>query len=240
MEASLDDMLLWVNSFTNHAVLNESDIQKMFTPHIQEEGYKGQAAFGYGCNISQSRRRTKMIDNGGSNGIYFARIIRLPEEGIVFYMVTNESSINTNMVLPNVTQLYFKGKIEQDATTMQPMFENELSKKIYDIFKNPKSIDLGKELLNEKLKVEDDMVLLEVGQKLIEEKKNKEAIILYSYYTKTFPNIVVAWNDLGDVYLAENNIEKAELCFKQALKIRPANPRALEALKKLRNGEIAY
>ena len=39
-----------------------------------------------------------MIGNGGSNGIYYARIIRLPEEGLVFYMVTNESSINTNMV----------------------------------------------------------------------------------------------------------------------------------------------
>ena len=43
-----------------------------------------------------------MIDNGGSNGIFFARLIRLPEEGLVFYMVTNESSINTNMVLPNI------------------------------------------------------------------------------------------------------------------------------------------
>ncbi len=233
LEASLEDMFLWINSFTNNSILKESAIQKMFTGHIQEDGYNGQSAFGYGCNISQSRRNTKMIDNGGSNGIYYARMIRLPQEGIVFYMVTNESTMNAMMVLPNVTQLYFKGKIEQDATTMQPMFKNELSKKIYYILKNPMTSDLAKELSNEKLTVEDDMILLEVGQRLIEERKNMEAIILYSYYTKTFPNIVVAWNDLGDVYLSENSNEKAELCFKQALKIRPANPRAMEALKKL-------
>ena len=107
----MNDMFLWVNSFTNHAVLSEANIQKMFTALILEDGYHGESSFGYGCNISLSRRHTKMISNGGSNGIYFARIIRLPEEGLVFYMVTNESSINTNMVLPNVTQLYFQGKI---------------------------------------------------------------------------------------------------------------------------------
>ena len=234
LEVSLNDMFLWVNSFTNHAVLSEANIQKMFTALILEDGYHGESSFGYGCNISLSRRHTKMISNGGSNGIYFARIIRLPEEGLVFYMVTNESSINANMVLPNVTQLYFQGKIEQDAITMQPKFENDLSKIIYDILERPMTTDLTKELAKENLKIEDDMVLLEVGQKLMEEKKIDKARILYSYYTKIFPNIVVAWNDLGDIYLLQNNIDEASKCFKKALIIRPGNIRAKESLDKLK------
>lgn len=233
LEVSLDEMFLWVNSFTNQTILSEPNIQKMFTAHIQEEGYNGESFFGYGCNISQSRRNTKVISNGGSNGIYFARIVRLPEEGLVFYMVTNESSINTNMVLPNVTQLYFQGKIEQDAMTMQPKFENELSKQIYDILEKPTTTDLSIELAKENLKVEDDMVLLEVGQSLMQEKKTDKALVLYKFYTKTFPNIVVAWNDLGDIYLTQNNKDEAIKCYKQALKIRPENPRAKESLDKL-------
>ena len=99
----------------------------MFTAHIQEEGYNGESFFGYGCTISKSRRNTKVVGNGGSNGIYFARLIRLPEEGIIFYIVTNESSINANMVLPNVTQLYFQGTIAQDATR-RPKFEKRTLK----------------------------------------------------------------------------------------------------------------
>jgi len=233
LEASLIEIFLWANSFSNHTLLNESTIQKMFTAHIQEEGNNGESSFGYGCNISQSRRNTKVISNGGSNGIYFARLIRLPEEQLVFYMVTNESSINTNMVLPNITQLYFQGKIEQDAMTLQPMFENELSKQIYDILERPTTIDLETELIKEKIKVEDDMVLLEVGQSLMQENKNDKALILYKYYTKTFPIIVVAWNDLGDIYLKQNDKDEAIKCYKQALKIRPENPRAKENLDKL-------
>lgn len=235
LEASLDEMFLWVNSFTNHTILSEPTIQKMFNSHIVEEGMDGHYYFGYGCNISKSRRNTKVVDNGGSNGIYFARIVRLPEEGLVFYMVTNESSINTNMVLPNISQLYFQGKIEQDAITMQPKFEIKLSKQIYDILEKPATADLENELTKVNIKIEDDMVLLEVGQRLMQEKKNDKALILYKFYTKSFPNIVVAWNDKGDIYQLLSNKDEAIKCYKQALKIRPENPRAKESLDKLTN-----
>jgi CubicO group peptidase (beta-lactamase class C family) len=235
LEASLNEMFLWINGFTNHTILNKANVEKMFKAHIKEQGYNGESSFGYGCNISQSRRNTKMIDNGGSNGIYYARLIRLPEEGLVFYMVTNESSINTNMVLPNVTQLYFKGKIEQDAMTMQPKFENELSNQIYNILEKTMTTDLESELAKENIKVEDDMILLEVGQALMQENKTDKALILYQYYTKAFPNIVVAWNDLGDIYVTQNNNAAAIKCYKRALEIRPENPRAKESLSKLIN-----
>jgi CubicO group peptidase (beta-lactamase class C family) len=233
LEASLNDMFIWVNGLTNYKILKESSTEKMIQPYIEEEGYNGTSAFGYGCNISQSMRDTKVIGNGGSNGIYFARLIRLPEEGVSFYMVTNESSMNSNMVLPNVTQLYFQGAISQDATVQQPKFENLLSKKIYEILEKPSVADLAAELIKERIVVDDDMILLEVGQTLTEENKIDRALILYKYYTKTFPQIVVAWNDMGDLYLMQNNKDEAINCFKQALKIRPENPRAKENLNKL-------
>ena len=235
LEASLDDMVVWANAFTDSRVLKKETIEKMFSPHIVEEGTNGNYAFGYGCNISKSRRNTKLIDNGGSNGIYFARMIRLSEEGLVFYMVTNESSINTNMVLPNVTQLYFKGKIEQDALTMQPKFETPLAAKIYKILTENKSIDLAEYLKKEGIEVEDDMILLDVGQKLMEERKADEALLLYQFYTNAFPKIVVAWNDMGDVYVMKNDKINAKKCFEQALVLRPNNPRAKENLERLKN-----
>ncbi len=77
------------------------------------------------------------------------------------------------------------------------------------------------------------MILLKVGQLLIQENKLKKAMVLYQYYTQKFPKIVVAWNDLGDIYLAQGNKAEAVKCYKQALKIRPENPRAKESLSKL-------
>ena len=234
LEASLNDMYLWANAFTYYRILKRSTIEKMFTPQIVEVGTDGRFYFGYGCSISKSRRQTKVIDNGGSNGIYFARLIRLPEEALVFYMVTNESSMNSNMVLPNVTQLYFTGTIAQDATAIKPPLGSPVADTIYRIIIEKKPADLGKELEQDKIMVEDDMVLLDVGQKLMKERKAEEALILYEYYTKSFPNIVVAWNDMGDVYQMLHEKEEAIRCYQMALQLRPANQRAKENLNQLK------
>lgn len=59
--------------------------------------------------------------------------------------------------------------------------------------------------------------------------------MLYNYYNLAFPNVLVAWNDKGDIYQQLNNKEEAIKCYQQALKIRPSNPRAKEALSILSN-----
>jgi len=141
--------------------------------------------------------------------------------------------MNTNMVLPNVTQLYFKGFIEEDAINRRPKFQSNTAESIYNILVNNKSVNLGEELKNKNIQVTDDMILLEVGQRLQEEKKTDEALSLYQYYTTEFPNIVVAWNDMGDIYQMKGNKEEARKCYKEALKLKPENPRAKQNLEKL-------
>ena len=90
-----------------------------------------------------------------------------------------------------------------------------------------------KELDNAGVMLDDDMIFLSVGQTLLEEKKPDEAIALYTVYTKEFPNIIIAWNDMGDAYLLKGDKTNAKKCFEQALKLRPGNPRAQKALKEI-------
>jgi CubicO group peptidase (beta-lactamase class C family) len=89
------------------------------------------------------------------------------------------------------------------------------------------------ELQKANIELEDDMILLSVGETLLEEKNADAALALYTVYTKEFPNIVVAWNDMGDAYLLKGNKPDAKKCFEQALKLRPGNPRAQRMLKEL-------
>jgi len=118
--SSLDDMFLWINGVTSRKVLSQESVNTLFYPHIVEDGSEGRIFFGYGCNVSRSRRNTTVISNGGSNGIFFAQMFRFHDEGVVFFMVTNERSMNAGMVLPNITQLYFQGEIVRDFTHQQP------------------------------------------------------------------------------------------------------------------------
>ena len=90
-----------------------------------------------------------------------------------------------------------------------------------------------KELTDAHVSLEDDMNLLYAGEQLLQEKNADAAIALYTVYTTEFPNIIVAWNDMGDAYLMKGDKEQAKKCFTQALKLRPANERAKRALQNL-------
>lgn len=231
LEVSLDDMEKLAQAFTNNTILTKKSIAQMFSRQMAEEGYGGDSYFGYGCNILKSRRGTDMIDNGGSNGIYHARLIRLPEEGLIFYVFTNNAALNANMVMPNITQLYFDGTITRDFTEQK--FDHPVMNSLYEILTQEDPAQFETRLKEKNMVIDDDMILLEVGQKLTNEGRTNAAIALYQYYTKTFPTIVVCWNELGELYAQSGNKAEAKKCFEQALILRPGNPRATENLKKL-------
>ena len=108
---------------------------------------------------------------------------------------------------------------------------------IYNIIKNKGSenftLNYKEELSAAGIDKENDMLLLFAGREFLRENDADNAIALYSVYTKEFPGIVVAWNDLGDAYLLKNEKDKAKQCYEQALKIRPENKRAKESILKL-------
>lgn len=90
-----------------------------------------------------------------------------------------------------------------------------------------------KELTEANIPLDDDMNLLYAGEQLLADRNADAAIALYTVYTKEFPNIIVAWNDMGDAYLLKGDKEQAKKCFTQALKLRPANERAKRGLQNL-------
>ena len=79
---------------------------------------------------------------------------------------------------------------------------------------------------------DDDMVLWSVGKKLMEDNDIEKAVSLYRVYTLEFPGIIVAWNGLGEAYLATGDQRDAGDCFRKALELSPGNQRATEGLKK--------
>ncbi len=90
------------------------------------------------------------------------------------------------------------------------------------------------EIKNSGMREKDDMMLLNAGQALLQEKDYDNAISLYRVYTKEFPKIIIAWNDMGEAYLDKGDKENALKCFEQALKIMPDNKRAKNNLEHLK------
>jgi TolA-binding protein len=90
------------------------------------------------------------------------------------------------------------------------------------------------EVKNSGMNPDDDMVLLNVGTKLSEEKDYDNAIDLFTVYTQEFPGIIIAWNELGELYLVKGDKKNAGKCFSSALQLNPENKRAKRGLENAR------
>lgn len=90
------------------------------------------------------------------------------------------------------------------------------------------------ELEKQGLSTSDDLFFLEAGQRLISEKKFQAALVLYQLFTSEFSHTVIAWNDLGQVYLELKETEKARTCFEKALQLQPDNARAKRMLEQMK------
>lgn len=112
------------------------------------------------------------------------------------------------------------------------------AKVVYDIIKEKGAeyfiSNYKSELSASGIELENDMILLFAGREFLRENDADNAIALYTVYTNEFPDIIVAWNDLGDAYLLKGDKEKAIKCYEQALVLRPDNVRAKESLKEVR------
>lgn len=234
--ASVSDMEAFLRAVLDAKILSPASLAKQQTRHIVEWDTDGRSFFGYGCALGDSRRGTPVIQNGGSNGIYFADMLMYPQEHIALYIVTNDNRMIANRVMAGVTQLVFLGRIETDPLAVQARFESPLAEALYAAIGTRGADEFGKSgsgLIDSLGVGDNDLILLEVGQQLLRENRREQAIALYELYTRRFPSIVVAWNDLGDAYRSVGRKTDARRCYEQALKIRPGNPRATEALKML-------
>ncbi len=73
-----------------------------------------------------------------------------------------------------------------------------------------------------------------LGYQLIGLKRIPEAIRILQLNAEAYPEKAFCYESLGEAYLLNGDRENAVLCYEKALKINPARPLAIEALKKLR------
>jgi len=67
-------------------------------------------------------------------------------------------------------------------------------------------------------------------QYLITQKKNKMAVLVFSFNTQAFPGSFNAFDSLGEAYLKQGNIKLARQHYKKSLELNPENSNAKQVL----------
>jgi len=75
-----------------------------------------------------------------------------------------------------------------------------------------------------------------LGYRLLNAKKFDEAIEVFKFNVKSYPNSANCYDSLGEAYLKKGDEENAKIYYRKALKIDPDFSSAISALKKLEKG----
>lgn len=122
----------------------------------------------------------------------------------------------------------------------QNQFVTEEAKFIYNLVKlrgaDYFEKNVEKEFKNKGYVLDDDMIFINVGEALKKEKKTDESIAVFKFGTKTWPNIIMLWNGLGEAYLQKGSKTEAKKCFEIVLKKAPQNERAKDGIKSASQG----
>jgi CubicO group peptidase (beta-lactamase class C family) len=84
--STIGDLYKWEKALSTNVVLPDSSRAKLFTPHIPTQGKNG---YGYGWNINETIRKTKVIAHAGDLGGYNSDYRRYVDEGYTLIFLSN-------------------------------------------------------------------------------------------------------------------------------------------------------
>lgn len=100
------DLYKWYNALNANKIISEESIGQLTFPHVKENE-SGDSHYAYGWTILKSDRGTKIIAHNGSNGVFYADFIQLPDENTVIIYMTNELRYDTQIIAWEIEQLLF-------------------------------------------------------------------------------------------------------------------------------------
>lgn len=227
MLSTVDDLLLWEESFYSEKLVRQSTLEEAFTPFSVREGT---STYGFGWNIAHTDGDKYIWHTGNSDGFRAFIGRRLSEKIAVVLLTVGDSKrmeINDAIVailhgypytlpkMPIVDKLY-----EQ---IIKRGIENGLA--FYDSLKSKDftSFDFGEGQLNS------------LGYKLLSEAKNREAIEVFKLNTRAYPESSNVFDSLGEAYYTAGDIAAAIKCYEKALELDPSNLSSINMMKKLKN-----
>jgi len=218
IHATTQDLFRWHKALKNNEVLTAELLKQIETPHIAEDQH-AQSHYGYGWAIFTSSNNTKIVTHNGSNGIYFANILRFVEEDMVIIVLSN-----TRLNQDSENAAWYIAKMLSDKDYTPKPITKLTYELVYD-FINHNEIEDSQQLptfleSNLGTTFSDKAVLNRIGYKRMDKETTAAwGLELLKLNTQLFPNDGNLWDSLGEAYLKYNQNQNAITAFTKALQL---------------------
>lgn len=226
IQSTVDDLLKWEESFDTETLVRQSTLDEAFTPFPVKEGT---STYGFGWNIALKDEDKFIWHTGNTEGFRAFIGRRLSEKIAVIILTAGDSKrmeINDAIIAILHGKPYTLPKMSIVEKLYEQISEEGIGKGIafYDSLKSKdfRNYDFGEPQLNS------------LGYKLLNEKKNKEAIEIFMLNTIAYPESSNGFDSLGEAYYNTGDVATAIKCYEKALELDPTNLSSINMLKKLK------
>ncbi|QNK64420.1 serine hydrolase [Pedobacter sp. PAMC26386] len=221
---TLDDFYKWSKAITDFKLISPASTKQI----LYGFGPNTQAGLGGG---SMKENMITIHKHDGASGNYKALLVSTVPKGRTVILMTNNNQDNV-FAFDISIQAILDGK---------PY--TQIKKSVLDGFgKEMESLN-GQQLLafytqmkkdhNEEYNFDGDATLNEIGYNYLRKNKLTDAILIFTYNTKQFPESGNVFDSLGEAYYKQGNKELALLNYKHALELDPENEAAKKIIEEL-------
>jgi CubicO group peptidase (beta-lactamase class C family) len=216
--STVEDLYKWHQTLESDNVLHADTRTLMESPFVAEDE-SNRSHYGYGWAIFKSPSGSKIVTHNGSNGIYFADLIRFVEDDVVVIVLSNAILGNVSQnVAWEISRMVFN-KDYQPAPLSKNIYEL-----IYEFMRShePAQAEHLPAYLEKKIAKEEwnRAILNRLGFALIDrEKQPAWGLEWLKLNVELFPEDGNLWDSLGEAYFKYEQKQKALNSFKQALQI---------------------
>lgn len=214
--STVEDLYKWHQALESNKVLHAETRSLLESPLVAEDESES-SHYGYGWAIFKSPSGTKIVTHNGSNGIYFADLIRFVEDDVVVIVLSNAILGNSSHNLGwEISRMVFNADYQPET----------LSKNIYELIHEfmqshePVQAENLPAYLEKKIAKEEwnRAILNRLGFALIDrEEQPAWGLEWLKLNVKLFPKDGNLWDSLGEAYFRYHHKEEAMNSFKQAL-----------------------
>jgi CubicO group peptidase (beta-lactamase class C family) len=221
---TLDDFYKWAQVIADFKLISPASTRAILIPF--RPGYQA----GLGGGSMDGDKVTGHVHDGTMIN-HQALLISTPPQGRTVILMTNTKNVslyNFNTAI----QAILDGKpYARPAKSILSTFQNKLDSlnstqilTFYHILEKNNKEDYG---------FDDESTLNEIGYYLLGNKRTADAIAIFEFNTKLFPESGNVYDSLGEAYYNQGNKQKALLNYKKSVERNPSNQFAKDMIKKL-------
>ncbi len=224
--ASAPDMLKWSNALTENKLVKRTTLEEAYKPVTLNDGTQSDYGFGWGLNISEEDGHLEGVQHTGS-WVGFRTVIVLNfDTERTFILLTNNSSRQFGDLMRGVAAIWQGDEAvipkQSIAAKIAELLEKNVEEReLFRQFENWQKNDADKYDF-------DEASINELGYDYMGRGELDKAIMIFKLNVKTFPESANTYDSLGEVYLAQANLN-----YQEAYKMNPANENAKNILEKL-------